>query len=221
MRAELESIRSYHTKMASRIRELSSQLQATREQQANTRSSVGKILTFLSQVYHASTQSGIAPTGLLANIAPITENRFSDGLVPFNPNPDLPPLLEAAPSRPIKRARIEDAEPWNGDALHESDLDDLSAPNDMAMPPMVRPERSLGAEAARALPQDMQVRVLFSRLMESTVERAGLEGGRHALRGLKSWDGGRRRGGREGVALCCRICRCVRGCQGKERGGGG
>lgn len=159
MRAELESIRSYHTNMATRIRELSSQLQATREQQANTRSSVGKILTFLSQVYHASTQSGIAPTGLLANIAPITENKFSDGLVPFNPNPDLPPLLEAAPSRPVKRARIEDADPWIPDGIGETDLDDLVPSAHAAAPPMLRPQRSLGAEAARALPENMQVRV--------------------------------------------------------------
>jgi len=50
MREELQAIRTYHTNMAARIKELSGQLKATREQQQNTRHSVGKILTFLSQV---------------------------------------------------------------------------------------------------------------------------------------------------------------------------
>jgi hypothetical protein len=34
------------------ISELSNQLQLTRQQQANTRESIGKIMGFLSQVYH-------------------------------------------------------------------------------------------------------------------------------------------------------------------------
>lgn len=156
MRAELESIRQYHTNMAARIRELSNQLEATREQQANTRNSVGKILTFLSQVYHAHTQNGIAPAGLLANIAPITENKPMDSLVSASPPSDLglQPIVEPTPARPMKRARIEDAEPRSSDDVAISELADLSS---MPPPPMVKPQRSLGAEAARALPYDMQV----------------------------------------------------------------
>jgi len=49
---ELALSRAEHAGIASRITELSDQLQLTRQQQANTRGSIGKIMAFLSQVYH-------------------------------------------------------------------------------------------------------------------------------------------------------------------------
>ena len=49
---ELALSRAEHAGIASRITELSDQLQMTRQQQANTRGSIGKIMAFLSQVYH-------------------------------------------------------------------------------------------------------------------------------------------------------------------------
>eukprot|EP00908_Phaeocystis_cordata_P021984 Transcript_4393.p1 GENE.Transcript_4393~~Transcript_4393.p1 ORF type:complete len:426 (-),score=156.05 Transcript_4393:70-1209(-) len=49
---ELALSRAEHASIASRISELSNQLQLTRQQQANTRESIGKIMGFLSQVYH-------------------------------------------------------------------------------------------------------------------------------------------------------------------------
>lgn len=57
---ELALSRAEHAGIASRITELSDQLQMTRQQQANTRGSIGKIMSFLSQVYRRGQTAPLA-----------------------------------------------------------------------------------------------------------------------------------------------------------------
>merc|ERR1719271_1285416 len=56
-RDDLLQMRAHTTGIAQRIGELSEQLLAARQQQASTRESMGKIVTFLSQVYSAGVQA--------------------------------------------------------------------------------------------------------------------------------------------------------------------
>lgn len=69
---ELSLSRAEHAGIASRITELSNQLQMARQQQANTRGSIGKIMAFLSQVYHmrGGTSGQVAGPSSAADLFP-------------------------------------------------------------------------------------------------------------------------------------------------------
>mmetsp|Transcript_39764 Transcript_39764/g.68179 ORF Transcript_39764/g.68179 Transcript_39764/m.68179 type:complete len:397 (+) Transcript_39764:51-1241(+) len=89
MRRELAAIRSHHATMASRIQHLSQQVQSAREQQANTRGSINKIMSFLSQVYTANQ----------SNLSNLPADLFRD---PYG-GP-----VDRLTSRATKRKRLED-----------------------------------------------------------------------------------------------------------------
>jgi len=172
MRAELREIQRSHSSMEGRIKELNSQLQQTKAQQANTRESVHKIMAFLSQVWHsANGGDGSAAGGT---------NLGVDARALLRDAPDMP-----APPVPAgsKRKRITDAQetllvdglqkPAEGSVSLEERVEEEAA--DVSFPPILPTRQpSLGEQAASALPDDLQD-VAFSLMGSPELQDAVLQ----------------------------------------------
>lgn len=72
LQEQLAQSRAEHQSIATRIAELSSQLQMTRQQHANTRESIQKIMAFLSQAHHCTAHRLLpTPTSTASPLAPL------------------------------------------------------------------------------------------------------------------------------------------------------
>mmetsp|Transcript_20768 Transcript_20768/g.46475 ORF Transcript_20768/g.46475 Transcript_20768/m.46475 type:complete len:379 (-) Transcript_20768:1729-2865(-) len=173
MRRELMAIRSHHATMASRIAELSDQINQSRAQQADTQGSIAKIMTFLSQVYSAS-QSNIEDPFLKSLIETGRSKRRRledhstteldaemDGPIgePFSSGPSDPPPAPPVVSRADSLVQAIEEIP-SRDAFPSS----IPFGDDMGAP--IKRVPSLGQQAAMSLTKDMQEVAL--QLMEST-----------------------------------------------------
>mmetsp|Transcript_38906 Transcript_38906/g.81670 ORF Transcript_38906/g.81670 Transcript_38906/m.81670 type:complete len:412 (+) Transcript_38906:172-1407(+) len=184
LHAELQAIRGHHQTMATRIRELNSQLQQTKAQQANTRESIGKIVAFLSQVYHSAAgrqgSTGGAVTFDPSSVFQSANQQEAPSLASTAMSPAKRPRLEtsvqpsdaaAAPAKSSSQAQKPSPRDGGaGSALPEDkpeplpallDIDFMapataSSPVSEPMLPLPKPQISLGEEAARTLPDDLQ-----------------------------------------------------------------
>lgn len=180
LQSELRAIRGHHHSIVSRIRELNSQLQQTKTQQQNTRESIGKIVAFLSQVYHSATNSRASGGGGGGAVTFDASSLLQDpALVHQNKRPrleqaaseltDLPIHVGAVPSDSKGGAHgadgacvlkqlpnLEEVDIF-GAALAPASADEPTADDlPLPLPPLARHQLSLGEEAAKALPDDLQ-----------------------------------------------------------------
>uniref|UniRef100_A0A7S0P3I6 HSF-type DNA-binding domain-containing protein n=1 Tax=Calcidiscus leptoporus TaxID=127549 RepID=A0A7S0P3I6_9EUKA len=179
LQSELRAIRGHHHSIVSRIRELNSQLQQTKTQQQNTRESIGKIVAFLSQVYHSATNSRSSGG---SGGAAVTFDASSILQDPASMHQNKRPRLEQSASELTDLPIHVDPEPVGANGasnsadsvgglkqlpnLEEVDIfgaamtlasDDPSAEElPLPTPPLARHQLSLGEEAAKALPDDLQ-----------------------------------------------------------------
>ena len=162
IRDELLQMRAHTTGIAQRIGELSEQLLAARQQQASTRESMGKIVTFLSQVYSAGVQANasVAASASADGAAEVdvtspggastavVKRRRTDG------GDGAPPRFVPAPLAELMAPRAHGDSSTSTAAAAAAGL----LPGLPGLPTVPLPSRdpSLGAQAIAALPPHLQ-----------------------------------------------------------------